>query len=73
MNNKDKIIPFGMKREKKVVDILSDKGLKGFSSMIMVLENAFGEILWIPGVVTSELCRVGPSSRNNVVFSLERR
>ncbi|MBN2219253.1 MAG: tRNA lysidine(34) synthetase TilS [Kosmotogaceae bacterium] len=73
MNDKDKVIPFGMKREKRVVEILSDKGLKGFSSKIMVLENAFGEILWIPGVVTSELCRVGPSSRNNVVFCLERR
>lgn len=69
----DTIVPFGMKRNKKVIDVLSEKGLKGFSSKILVLENASGEILWIPGVVTSELCRVGPSSLDTVAFCLERR
>jgi len=73
MDERDKIIPFGMSRNKKVIDVVTEKGLKGFSSRIMVLENAFGDILWIPGVVTSELCRVCPSSLDSVVFCLERR
>ena len=73
MKAEDTIIPFGMKRKKKAVSVLSEKGLKGFSSKILVLENASGEILWIPGVVTSELCRVGPSSLDTVAFCLERR
>ncbi|MBN2253975.1 MAG: tRNA lysidine(34) synthetase TilS [Kosmotogaceae bacterium] len=73
MKAEDTIIPFGMKQKKKVVDVLSEKGLKGFSSKILVLENASGEILWIPGVISSELCRVGPSSLDTVAFCLERR
>ena len=73
LNEGDTVIPFGMKRKKKAVDVLSEKGLKGFSSKILVLENASGEILWIPGVITSELCRVDPSSHDIVAFCLERR
>jgi len=73
VDKKDSIVPFGMSRTRRVERIVAEKGMKGFWSKLMVLENAKGEILWVPGVVTSELCRADPSYTELAVFSLERR
>jgi tRNA(Ile)-lysidine synthase len=72
-DKKDYIVPFGMSGTKRIERIVSEKGLKGFWSKLLILENARGEILWVPGIVTSELCRADPSYTELVVFSLERR
>jgi hypothetical protein len=40
----------------------------------MILENGNGDILWVPGVISSELCRVENYEEKNLAFfRFERR
>jgi tRNA(Ile)-lysidine synthase len=73
LNREDQFTPFGLGKPKPVREVVGNKGLKGFISAISVLVNCDGEILWVPGVASSEMCRVGPSVKDVAVFSLERR
>ena len=64
----DYIIPFGLKGRKKIKEILQQKRIQGFMDELLVLENGNGEILWVPGIVSSELCRVENYEEENLVF-----
>ena len=55
----DRMIPFGMKGSRLVSDILTDRKLNLFQKeRQQVVEDALGRILCIPGIRSSNLCRV---------------
>ena len=69
----DKIIPFGMKREREVRKIIHDAGEIAFLDQVIVMENCEGNILWVPGIRTSEICRSDSFEEKVAVLCLERR
>ena len=60
----DKMSPFGMNgKQKKISDILIDLKLDRFQKEdVKVLVNGDGEIIWLVGLRTSEMFRVGPET-----------
>lgn len=64
----DYITPFGLKGRKRIKEILQQKRIQGFMEELLVLENGNGGILWVPGIVSSELCRVENYEEENLVF-----
>ncbi|MDK2950866.1 MAG: tRNA(Ile)-lysidine synthase [Kosmotogales bacterium] len=74
IENNDYIIPFGSRGRKRIKKILQEKGIQGFVDELMILENGNGDILWVPGVISSELCRVKNYEEKNLAFfRFERR
>ncbi|KUK95006.1 MAG: tRNA(Ile)-lysidine synthase [Thermotogales bacterium 46_20] len=69
----DKMIPFGMKREREVERIIHDAGETAFLDQTVVVEDREGNILWVPGIRTSEICRCDFIEEKVVVLWLERR
>jgi tRNA(Ile)-lysidine synthase len=54
----DRIRPFGMDGSKKLSDVFIDKKVPRRERERCVVVEADGEILWVPGVITSEATRV---------------
>ena len=69
----DEIAPFGMNGKKKIGKIIKERGMLGFVRKILVLEDRCSQILWVPGIVTGEMCRIAGDHGRFAVFSLERR
>jgi tRNA(Ile)-lysidine synthase len=63
--------PFGMRGSKKISDILIDKKVPGRErSRMMVLSDA-KRILWLIGVATSEVARIGQKTEKILKISLQ--
>lgn len=57
--NRDTFHPFGMKGKKLVSDYLTDRKKNLFEKQSqLVLEDAKGQIIWVVGERTSELCKI---------------
>ncbi|MFO7881406.1 MAG: tRNA lysidine(34) synthetase TilS [Kosmotogaceae bacterium] len=69
----DEIIPFGKKSKEKVRRILVESGYKGFFDEQYVLVNGDNEILWVPGIKSSQICFAKKGYGNVVVLGFERR
>ncbi len=69
----DEIIPFGKSSREKVRRILVESNFKGFFDEQYVLVNGDNEILWVPGIKSSQTCFVKKSSGKVVVLGFERR
>jgi tRNA(Ile)-lysidine synthetase-like protein len=54
----DRIRPFGMNGTRKLSDIFIDKKIPQRERARVVVVEASGEIVWVPGVVASELTRI---------------
>lgn len=73
VTSEDRMVPFGSKKEKRVVEIIKENGMMGFITRIPVLENADGTILWVPGIRAAEQCRVPDFEDGYALFRFERR
>ncbi|TYB95687.1 MAG: tRNA lysidine(34) synthetase TilS [Kosmotoga sp.] len=69
----DEIVPFGKTSQEKVRRILVESGFKGFFDEQYVLVNGDDEILWVPGIKSSQRCFVKKSSEKVLVLAFERR
>ncbi|MFW6172713.1 MAG: tRNA lysidine(34) synthetase TilS [Elusimicrobiota bacterium] len=69
----DEIIPFGKSSREKVRRILVESNYKGFFDEQYVLVNGDNEILWVPGIKSSQICFVKKSFGKVVVLGFERR
>jgi len=58
----DFIVPFGMKGRKKVKDILIDSKVPRILRDEVLILSDEEKVIWIVGLATSELCRVGPGT-----------
>ena len=62
----DRIIPLGMSGRKKVKDIFIDRKIPLSERKRIPLIFSGADLIWIAGVCTSELCRLGAASGNPV-------
>ncbi len=62
----DRMQPFGMKGHKKLSDIFIDKKIPRRVRATTPVVDMDGEIVWIPGVATSERCRINEGTRTVV-------
>lgn len=68
----DRMIPFGMKGSRLVSDILTDKKLNLFQKeRQQVVVDASGRILCIPGLRSSNLCRVTDDTHEVLIIKQE--
>ena len=58
----DRMVPFGMSGRKKVKDIFIDKKTPLSERRRIPFLVSANEVIWIPGVITSERCRIKPTS-----------
>ena len=58
----DFIVPFGMEGKKKVKDIFIDNKIPRILRDEAPILSDDEKIIWLVGLVTSELCRVGPGT-----------
>ncbi len=73
MNWDDEIVPFGKSSKEKVRRILVESDYKGFFDEQYVLVNGDDEILWVPGIKSSQSCLVKKDSEKVLVLAFERR
>lgn len=59
-----RISPFGMRGSRKIADVLRDARIPASErgSMPLLIENATGEVIWIPGIRRSRLATVTPQT-----------
>ncbi len=58
----DRMQPFGMKGHKKLSDIFIDRKIPRRMRATTPVVDMGGEVVWIPGIATSERCRIGAGS-----------
>jgi tRNA(Ile)-lysidine synthase len=69
----DRIVPLGMRDEKKVQDLLVDaKVPRSERDRVPIVEGPSG-IVWVAGVRADERFRVGPATRTVLCLRLEGR
>jgi tRNA(Ile)-lysidine synthase len=69
----DEMVPFGKSSKEKVRRILVESDYKGFFDEQYVLVNGDDEILWVPGMKSSQRCLVKKDSEKVLVLAFERR
>lgn len=68
----DRFTPFGMKGSKLVSDYMADRHKTYFEKLAqLVLSDASGRILWLPGERTDNRFRISPSTTSILQLSLE--
>jgi tRNA(Ile)-lysidine synthetase-like protein len=68
----DRIAPFGMDGHRKLTDVMREAGIppEARRAVTIVLDES-GEVIWVPGLVRSNLAPVGPLTRSVWAFWIE--
>lgn len=71
--NGDTFYPFGMKGKKLVSDYLTDRKKNLFEKQSqLVLEDAKGQIIWVVGERTSELCKIKEDTKKILYIQISQ-